>query len=268
MVAAGRIGRVGRFYAAAGVTIGVGLILFLAYLLLEPHDPNITGYERPTTPANTKAEDREPCEPNQLRLVIQTVHRAKQTIACADAPQPEQPDYQSLDYAARSANAAEQAVIVGQYQAKVFLGQALAAVGAFIAAAFAVFFARQAAKSAADTLDQSRISTELELRAYIHAVDFKSYFLSKTSEFVLVQIGWSNLGDTPATNCSSEVNKRFFDSAPPDDFDFPDPPEANGEDRFSLGRDQRMFSDMLQISRAELAQTTVKGKALYVVCTP
>jgi hypothetical protein len=74
-----------------------------------------------------------------------TPHSLVERERCANAKDAEQASAETLDYGARQANAAEQAVLVTDYQAKVSFWQTIATAGAFIAAAIAAFFAKRGA---------------------------------------------------------------------------------------------------------------------------
>ena len=131
--------------APAGLIAAIGVVAFLSWHYLKPQRPNIAGYDRPEAPHVGHQAGGEACRPDRLQLLPNGPKSARRRESCAEAKDADQARAESLTYSARSANAAEQSVLVSNYQAQVMFWQTLATIGAFAAAALAATYAKRAA---------------------------------------------------------------------------------------------------------------------------
>ena len=272
MVHASRHARHWGAYVAAGIVTPALAAVAVCFLLPSEH-PVATRFEDFAN-AEDKAWSHDPdCDTGALAKIVSLRKQQQRTQNCAASADQHRQEERNAFEAIRSAEATQDAADMARSQATVSvwtLAFVILALGASGAAAVAAFRAAQAAEDAlgrADqTLDHSRKSSETELRAYVHMVSVTPTFPPEGApgSIVYIQTCWENLGQTPATNCVSEVNAMYVLGELPVDFDFPDPATANYRDQFSLGKSQTMYSEQLPMLISELNKTRIGGLCLYV----
>lgn len=137
-------GRWFGFIAPVAIASVVVLAAWSAWHWLKPGEPNIAGYQHAKAPHQSHQAGGEGCRPKRLAR-LPNRKRAIEAERCAEAEDSDKASAETLDYAARSANAAEQAVLVANYQAEVMFWQTFATAWAFLAAAAAAWYAKRAA---------------------------------------------------------------------------------------------------------------------------
>jgi hypothetical protein len=267
MVHAGRHARNWGAYVAAGVALATIMAAALAIVLLSPHKaPESTGFEKYAA-AQDKTWPHDPsCDGADDTHPVSALAKLQRSYNCDKNAENHREEERATFEAIRTADATQDAANMARRQAMIAawtFGIVVVALGASL---WAAYEASKAASAADATLDHARKSSEHELRAYIHADTFESIFpesLEATST-VFVQIGWKQLGQTPAKRCASDSNGAFFTGEPPEDFDFPDRDGQAGEDFFDLGPGQNMYTAGQTFSFAELMETGLTDKRLYI----
>ncbi len=199
--------------AAIGIAVVTALIGFGAWSWLKPGEPNIAGYERPSAPHQSHEAGGIKCYPwNLYRL--QPPERAEQAETCKDAQDADKASTETLDYNARAANAAEQAVLTSYYQAKVMFWQTFATVGAFVAAGAAAFFAWIA-------IGESRRIGEAQTRAYLNVASVSAWFVPSvmpeddpSEVHPHIDIVVQNAGSSPALEFIYDITVQYVAIAP------------------------------------------------------
>lgn len=192
-----------RAEGVRGIVFAVGLIAFVAILawrgwaLLGPREPNITRHDPPHAPNHDHSAGGSRCKPEHIGLITNIAKRAKQEERCQQAQRDENAREESLDESARSVNAAEQAVLVANYQSKVIFWQTFATIGAFIAALAAVFYAKRAA-------DIADVATKTQLRAYV--LPHEAGFVMDEKHNISITLRIKNFGQTPASDVKSWIH--------------------------------------------------------------
>jgi hypothetical protein len=188
-------------HAALGVTacIVTALLVLWSY----PKYPDVPNRHDSRAPQHSYQAGGDGCSPDRIAKLAKGVNAARERANCANAEQEEQRAQEAASEARYQSDVAKQTLEVARYQGWVFWWQATAATGAFAAAIFAVLFAKQAAFAADKTLEQSRISTEVELRSYI----YPEFVNIKCRNFVdwSIYIKIKNFGNAPA----HDVNVRW-----------------------------------------------------------
>jgi hypothetical protein len=108
----------------------------------------------------------------------------------------------SLEYEARSAHAAEQTVLIADYQGRTLFWQTFATIGAFVAAAFAAFYARNAVYEA------KRVG-QAQVRAYLSCVSGQ---FSIESGWIAATVHLKNFGQSPAINVQSSASLHWMNA--------------------------------------------------------
>lgn len=208
MVPVSRNARDWRSYAPAGIVVVIlcaGIVG--AGYRLQPRQPDITGYQHPEAPHPNHQAGGEGCRPENLARLPDR-KRAVERERCADDKDNEKATAETLDYGARSANAAEQAVLVGYSQAIIMFWQTVAAALAFLAASVAAYYAKRAAAEAATgagaavkALEVAQKTHEAENRPWLglkEVVVTSALTLQNGQANIQIDITIENTGNVPA----------------------------------------------------------------------
>jgi hypothetical protein len=147
----GPIAVIGLIYTAVIIFSGIFLV-----------PPNVTEFQRANTPDRNQEQRLTGCDPKNLRALPNNDESQKRRYECAKADYAEKDVDANAVLNARSADAAEQTVLVSRYQAWTFFWQALGTVGAFFAAAIAAIYAKKAA-------DNTKRSADIAHKEYLSA---------------------------------------------------------------------------------------------------
>ncbi|HWA61167.1 MAG TPA: hypothetical protein VG939_07320 [Caulobacteraceae bacterium] len=186
-----------RTYIAAGIAAAiVALAAIVASVWLIPREPDIAGYHHPSAPNHAYQAGGEGCIPARLRALPENANGQAERDRCAKAERDEQTTAESLDYNARSAHAAEQAVLVSHRQTIIMFWQTFATFGAFIAAIVAAIYAKIAAdetgKSAVAAGETLRLSRRPRIRIWIVTGEF-------SARETKIDVHYMNIGEEVAS---------------------------------------------------------------------
>ena len=249
-------------YAALGM---VTLALLLAeWWYASPQEPNLPSQQRPNGPQANYQPGGAGCYPWKINA-LPAAKAVTEEDRCAQAYEEHRIKQDNLTQQVRLADVAEGNLGLSIRQVRSGFVQTLATIGAFVAAGFAGWAAYRAYRAAEATRKHAQESSEIELRAYVHAANFDITFPPTGSGgTVILQVGWINTGSTPAINCVAESNLQFFVGEPPDDFGFPDAENADYDAPFTLGSNRKIYSKQLQLHLLDITETVVGGFQLYV----
>lgn len=216
--------RYGRYLVAVGLGLAVLAVADIAVRIAipsQPRQPNIAGYSRPERPFHSENTDPKDCEQRDAaplnktpRIANHALEETRKRDCRAYAKSEETLKYETLDYAARQANAAEEAVRSAYDQVRIAWWQTATTVGALIAAAIAAYWAAKAAhhtdrgaNAAENALTITQLGELRQLRAYVHISSATLHH--ESHQFGLhVAVKIANFGLTPAH--SMQVERRAY----------------------------------------------------------
>lgn len=216
--------RYGRYLVAVGLGLAVLAVADIAVRIAipsQPRQPNIAGYSRPERPFHSENTDPKDCEQRDAaplnktpRIANHALEETRKRDCRAYAKSEETLKYETLDYAARQANAAEEAVRSAYDQVRIAWWQTATTVGGFAVTVFAAFFAWRAtvwAKKAAEYGEKSVKVAITSQRPWLHvSLNIGSAMAQNEHGLsMLFRVTIENKGSSPATNIRAHLRLAF-----------------------------------------------------------
>lgn len=178
----------------AYIAAGIGLLVVLALVgwALHPRYPDIASRSTADAPRHDYTAGGDSCRPDRLRLLPDNSYGSSERARCAEAEEEKQRIQDATSETRYASDISKQALLVAEYQGWTFFWQALAAIGALLAASIAALYAKRA-------VDETRRIGEAQARAYVSARSIKGEFLV-TKAFPMIELTVSNSGQSPARN--------------------------------------------------------------------
>ena len=149
------------------VAFGLAVIFLLSVVAwrLSPRYPNEPSRGTPQAPGHSDAKSDNRCAPDHLGRLPRNAKADAERTRCAESKKEEERDERAADEARYGSDIAKQALIVSEYESWALFWQTLAAVGAFLAAICAAYFAGKAVIHTAEGANQTRIAANAAIQS-------------------------------------------------------------------------------------------------------